>query len=166
MRAGRSLRHRPARSDHRLVAADEGGDLLVTHALGDVARQRAAIAAAAIQDEFLSSVGEHFLDVAFEHASAEMTRLGGMTVRPLDVFTHVDEDGFGIGGQPGASLLDRDFGDTRANLVDDFQETRRMVHTKDDTTARERVNRELTLNSATDASQFFCKGQTNWDASV
>ena len=72
------------------------GTYYVAHLLRSVAGERRAEPAPAIHDDFRVHVRNHFLDVALQHALAEMPRLGGVARAPLGIFAHVQQHHLGI----------------------------------------------------------------------
>ena len=119
----RSFFHRPVRGDKRFVAAREGPDVFVTHALRDVGREGGTKTAAAIHDQLGVRIADGVLDVALEHAFAEVNRLPGVAIGPFGVFPDIDENGVGILFQTFACLLDGEFADARFGIVHNFQKS-------------------------------------------
>src|SRR5262249_47399826 len=122
--------HRPPGLDHAFVTADQAAHVAIAHALRDFARQRGPITAAAIHDEFGVHLRKSFLDVPFEDTLAQMLCFHGMTRQPFGVFSHIQEHGLGIRRQASSRVRNRDLLDPGARLVDDSQESRRMIHAR------------------------------------
>ena len=72
--------------------------------------------------------GEQLFEVAFEHALAEVSRLGGMAGGPFGILAHVKQHGLGIGREARSRLVEGEFADARHGLVDNLQKARRMIH--------------------------------------
>src|SRR5205085_11833861 len=73
-------------------AAVERDHVPIAHLLEVVADQRTAETAAAVAHDRCVLVGDRLLDVAFDHALAEMDRAGQVALGPFVVFTHIDQD--------------------------------------------------------------------------
>src|SRR5215204_5125772 len=72
-------------------AAVHRDHVAVAHALEVVRRQRRAEAPAAVEDDFLVRVGDLLLDVALDHALAQVRRAGDVARGPLALLAHVDQ---------------------------------------------------------------------------
>src|SRR5256885_2866696 len=81
--------HRPVGGDEPLVAADQRIDISIPHPLRRVRGQRGTISAAAVHDDFCLGVRNRLLQVAFEHALAEVNRLLGVASLPFMVLAHI-----------------------------------------------------------------------------
>lgn len=114
--------------DHGFMAAGEGVDVAVAHALGDFAGEGGTVATAAVHDDFGLGIWIEPFDIAFEDAAAEVLGFSGVAGLPFGVFPDIQKDGGRIGGEAAFRLFDGHFVDMGARGVDDFEETRRMLH--------------------------------------
>src|SRR6185369_1212983 len=88
------------------VAAHHRSDIPVAHSLRHFAGQHRTVAAAAVHDHLRVRVGNHLLDVAFQHALAEVNSFGGVAILPFQIFSNIHENGFRIGRKPLTGLVD------------------------------------------------------------
>src|SRR5207302_224934 len=122
------FRHRPVGGDKSLVAADQRIDLSIPHPLRRVRGQRGTISASAIHDDFCLGVRNRLLQVAFEHALAEVNRLLGVSSVPFMVLAYVYQNGLRVTGQPFARLIHRRLFHARPGFVDQPEESRCVLH--------------------------------------
>src|SRR5262249_10291364 len=109
-------------------AAVHGHHPPVAHGAQALRRQRRPVAAAAIEDDLLVLVRDERLDVALEHAAADVARARRMVDRVLAVLAHVDEVEVLAPREPRAHLRDRAFADVFLRLRDDLQEPWAVLH--------------------------------------
>src|SRR5215475_3713213 len=121
-------------------------DVPIAHSLRHVRRQHRTIPAAAIHNELSIRIGKHFLDVALDNPFAQMHRARGVTLLPFAVFAHIEQDSLWVSFQTLSRLLNGNFLYLRSGLVDDLQETWRMIH-------------ERTIRRSTDWSNGFAAGK-------
>lgn len=143
----------PTVGDERPVTADDGPDVRVTHALGGIAGEDRAVAAAAVHEDFGGGVRDGSFEVAFEDAFAEVTSLGRVAGFPFLGFAHVEEHGLRIAFESGARFVGREFLDAWPRFVDQGEESRRMNHGTDDTTRGGRVKCEVSSQQRTVAGK-------------
>src|SRR6266542_3761715 len=112
--------------DPAAVAARERAHVAVPHALEVLARQHAAVAAAAVAHDRGRAVGEVLLDVALDHALAEVERAGQAPGLPLVLLAHIDQHRALAARAGGVVLGDAELADVLARLLDQGEEAGRV----------------------------------------
>ncbi len=125
---GSSLGDGPLSGEEGFVAADDGFHVAVAHALGGVAGEGGAEAAAAVHEDFGILIGVEAFEIAFEDAFAQVDGFGGVAGGPFVVFADVQEDGSGVGGKAAAGFGYANFLNATFGLVHQGKKAGGMVH--------------------------------------
>src|SRR5580765_914987 len=118
---------RPALGLPAAEAAGQRAHVGVAHLLEVVAHQRAAEAASAIAHDRRRLVGNRALDVALDRALAEVLRAADPRLVPLAILARVHQDERLAGCLRLQQLRDGDLADAPLGVLDQRQETRRVM---------------------------------------
>ena len=120
----------PQRTPFRPPLADaavHGDSVLVAHLLQVVGGERRAKSAAAIEDEFLRGVGHLGLDIALDHALADVDGAGKVVLGVLAFLAHVDERGPLAAVKTLLHFVNVGLADALLGIVDDVEKTGRVL---------------------------------------
>src|SRR6202034_149029 len=128
-------------------AAVHGNHVAVAHFLEIVRRERRAEPAAAVEYEGRFLVRDGFLDVAFNHAFAQVNRTGDVPARPFGFLARVHDDDFFAAVQPLFRLAKTLFLDPRLRVSHQLQKSFGMIHSHRSTSWSEYVGKTLTRSA-------------------